>query len=114
MEELVMKIIERRMQELGFGNHYSIYIKHIVLLGNENREIEAYNQFYFLVKPADNVMVQSDFGFFDLSFPNTNEQDYEHQGLIILQNHVAYLNHVHFIQVIPNHLEAAQLKPNAV
>jgi hypothetical protein len=101
MEALIMKIIENRMQELGIGQNYLTKIKHIVLRGNEKMEIEASDQYYFLIKAAENVSIRSDFGFFDLSFPFSNEQDYEHQGTILLQNHVNYLNHVHFIQVIP-------------
>ncbi len=96
-----MKVIENRMQELGFSNQYTVRLKHVVLKANERLEIEADNQFYFLIKDAENVSIHSDFGFFDLSFPFSNEQDYEHQGTILLQNHVSYLNHVHFIQVIP-------------
>jgi len=103
-EEYTLQLIARRMQDLGFGNNYLTETKHLVLQANEELEIEAYNQFYFLVKDVDNVRVRSDFGFFDLSFAFNNQQDYEHQGLITIHNYANTINHVRFIQVIPIHI----------
>ncbi len=103
-EDYTLKYIERRMQDLGFENNYLIETKHIVLQANETLEIEAYNQFYYLVNDVDNVRIRSDFGFFDLSFAFTNGQDYEHQGQITLYNYANSINHIRFIQVIPKHL----------
>jgi hypothetical protein len=103
-EEYTLQLIARRMQDLGFGKNYITETQHLVLQANELLEIEAYNQFYFLVKQVDNVRVRSDFGFFDLSFAFTNKQDYEHQGFIAIQNFSNTINHVLFIQVIPIHI----------
>lgn len=103
-EEYTLKYIARRMRDLGFEDYYITETKHIVLQANEILEIEAYNQFYFLVKETDNVRIRSDIGFFDLSFAFTNRQDYEHQGQITIYNYSNSINHVRFIQVIPKHL----------
>jgi hypothetical protein len=102
-EDYTLEYIRRRMKDLGFGTNYLTETKHLVLQANELLEIEAFNQFYYLVKDVDNVRINSDFGFFDLSFLNTNGQDYEHQGQITIHNYSVSLNHVRFIQVIPTH-----------
>lgn len=102
-EEYTLKYIARRMQDLGFENNYITETKHLVLQANETLEIEAFNQFYYLLQGVDNVRIRSDFGFFDLSFGFTNGQDYEHQGQITLHNYSNTINHVRFIQVIPKH-----------
>jgi hypothetical protein len=102
-EEYTIKYIARRMQDLGFENHYITETKHIVMQADEVLEIEAFNQFYYLLQGVDNVRIRSDFGFFDLSFAFTNGQDYEHQGQISIHNYANSINHVRFIQVIPKH-----------
>lgn len=104
-EEYTLQSIARRMKELGFENNYLTQTKHIVLQAHEKLEVQAFNQFYYLVKDVDNVRIQSDFGFFDLSFSHTNGQDYEHQGQIELHNYSNSINHLRFIQVIPKHNE---------
>ena len=103
-EDYTFQFIARRMQDLGFEKNYITETKHIVMQAGEVLELEAFNQFYYLVKEIDNVRIRSDFGFFDLSFAFTNGQDYEHQGQIILHNYAHTINHIRFIQVIPKHL----------
>lgn len=103
-EDYTLQYIERRMQDLGFEKHYITETNHIVMQANEILEIEAYNQFFYLINEADNVRIRSDFGFFDLSFGFTNRQDYEHQGQITLHNYANSINHIRFIHVIPKHL----------
>lgn len=102
--DLAIAMIDSRMRDMGFkAADYSISFKHCVLQGNESREIEAYNEFYFLEHDPEDVNITSDFGFYDLSYQKTNELKYEHQGLILLQNQSAIINHVRFIQVILTH-----------
>lgn len=101
---LALEYIPRRMQELGYGNEYYIRFRHLVLEPEELLKIEAFNQFYILVDAPENVIVLSDFGLFDLSFNKTNEQQYEHQGFITIQNYSSTINHVRFIQVIPKNM----------
>jgi hypothetical protein len=89
------------MEELGHGKSYYIRFRHFVLQPAEHIDIEAYNEFYILIGEPENVNITSDFGLFDLSFDKTNEQQYEHQGYISVQNYSSSINHIRFIQVIP-------------
>jgi hypothetical protein len=102
-ELLAHHLIPSRMQELGFSKHYLIVLEHLVLKGNERIELSAYNEFYYLVKQAEDLRIVSDFGFYDLGFAHTNGQDYEHQGQIVIHNHSPLPNHVLFLHVIPKH-----------
>jgi hypothetical protein len=100
---LALEYIPRRMKEMGFGTEYYIRFRHYVLQPAEQREIDAYNQLFILVEEAEDVRISSDFGLFDLSEEKTNEQNYEHQGAIMIINEAKHLTHVRFIQVIPKH-----------
>lgn len=92
------------MRDMGYKpSDYSTSFRHCVLQGAEIREIEAYNEFYFLEHDAVDVNIKSDFGFYDLSNPTANELKYEHQGLILLRNLSGAAIHVRFIQVILKH-----------
>jgi hypothetical protein len=102
--DLALSLIESRMRDMGYTpKDYSISFKHYVLQGNERREIEAYNELYFLEHDPEDVSIQSDFGFYDLSFQQANELKYEHQGSISLRNLSGLINHIRFIQVILKH-----------
>ncbi len=100
---LALEYIPRRMKELGYGSDYYIRFRHFVLQASEKLEIDAYNQFYILVEEINDASVQSDFGLFDIAEDKTNEQTYEHQGLIHITNYTNGVNHIRFIQVIPKH-----------
>lgn len=101
---LALEYIPRRMKELGYGTNYYIRFRHLVLQPNEHLDIEAYNQFYIMVDEPDKVNITSEFGIYDLSVDKTNEQLYEHQGFISIQNYSKAVNHIRFIQVIPKHI----------
>jgi hypothetical protein len=98
---LALEYIPRRMEELGYGKRYHIRFRHFVLQPSEQMDLEAYNEFYMLIDEPADIHITSDFGFFDLSFTITNEQQYEHQGFIRIRNYAKSANHVRFIQVIP-------------
>lgn len=100
---LALEYIPRRMKELGYGSDYYIRFRHFVLQANEEIEIDAYNQFFILVEEVNDISVLSDFGIFDIAEDKTNEQTYEHQGLIFIANYSNGINHIRFIQVIPKH-----------
>lgn len=99
---LALEYIPRRMCERGYGSDYLLRFRHLRLDPGEVREVEGYNQFFLLIEPPDDVTVESEFGFFDLSSDAVNEMQYEHQGAIVLTNLSPFSNHVRFIQVIPN------------
>lgn len=99
--DLALALIENRMRDMGYKpDEYSMSFRHYVLQGAEQREIEAYSEFYFLEHDPDDVNIKSDFGLYDLSFHKSNELKYEHQGLIQIQNLSGTVNHLRFIQVI--------------
>ncbi|MBA2611313.1 MAG: hypothetical protein H0U95_05025 [Bacteroidetes bacterium] len=100
---LALEYIPRRMKELGYGTDYYIRFRHFVLQGNEKIEFDAYNQFFILVEEIADMSVQSDFGLFDIAEDKINEQTYEHQGSISINNYASHINHIRFIQVIPKH-----------
>lgn len=102
--ELALALIESRMRDMGYKpEEYSTSFKHCVLQGSEVRELEAYNEFYFLEHDPTDVIIRSDFGFYDLSNPTANELKYEHQGMIVLRNLSGAPIHVRFIQAILKH-----------
>lgn len=102
--DLALSVIESRMRDMEYTpKDYTISFKHCVLQGHERREIEAYNELYFLEHDPEDVAIQSDFGFYDLSFQQANELKYEHQGSIELRNLSGDTNHIRFIQVILKH-----------
>lgn len=98
---LAIEYIPRRMNDLGFGSEYYLRFRHFVLQPAEKIELDAHNQFFILVDEISDVNISSDFGFYDLTDPNTNEQCYEHQGSISITNYAQTTNHIKFIQVIP-------------
>lgn len=101
--EFALAYIPRRMEELGFGNRYYMKPRHLVLQSGEKREIEGYNQYFLLVDTVSEVSINSEFGCYDLMMMETNEQQYEHRGLITINNHSQEIKHLRFIQVIPKH-----------
>lgn len=98
---LAIEYIPRRMKDLGIGADYYLRFRHFVLQPNDLVEIDAYNQFFILVDEVADVSIISDFGVYDLSDANTNEQSYEHQGSITLENYSTKTASIRFIQVIP-------------
>ena len=96
-----LEYIAKRMAELGIAK-YTLRLKHLILQPNQRLEIDAWQEFFFLTQEVCDVQISSDLGAFDLSADNTNEMQYEHQGLIIIQNtSSATTVHVRMMQVIP-------------
>ncbi len=100
---LAIEYIPRRMNDLGIGNNYYLRFRHFVLQPSETLELDGHNQFFLLVDDNSDLSISSDFGFYDITYPNTNEQVYEHQGHITITNYSPTHNHVRFIQIIPKH-----------
>ena len=99
--ELAIEYIPRRMQELGYGNQYTIRFRHYVLQPKERKKIHADSQLFILIEPNDTVSIKSDFGIYDLAALNVNELQYEHQGNIRIRNYAGVTQHLRFIQIIP-------------
>jgi hypothetical protein len=98
---LAIEYIPRRMRDLGFGDNYYIRFKHLIIQPITTIDIEADNQFYILVDEVTDITITSDSGIYDLSDTRVNEQCYEHQGSIAIENQASQFKHVRFIQVIP-------------
>jgi hypothetical protein len=96
--------IPRRMQELGINNNYFLKFRHLVIPPSDNIIIDGYDEYFFLVKAGNNLIVRSEFGVYDLMDIGINEQQYEHQGKIIITNPLNVFKHIKFIQVIPKNL----------
>ncbi|HYD22679.1 MAG TPA: hypothetical protein VEB40_14455 [Flavipsychrobacter sp.] len=99
--ELAIDYIRRRMEELGFGDHYHLRFRHFVMKAKQETEIDGDNQLFILVDPKDSVSIHSVFGIYDVTVDYVNELQYEHQGKIKLKNNSSIIQHVRFIQVIP-------------
>lgn len=98
-------IIPGRLEELGYGKNYlTPKCRHFSLYAGEIRTIDAYNEYFFLIHADIEIAVNSEFGSYNLNDDTINEQQYEHQGKIILTNNSGNLKHIKFIQVIPKHI----------
>jgi hypothetical protein len=100
-DTLGLEYIPKRMCELGYGSRYIIRFRHFVLQPEEERKIDATNQLFLLVEPFDDLRIESVAGLFDMSDDHVNELNYEHRGDIRVTNYSQLINHVRFIQVIP-------------
>ena len=99
--DLALEYIPRRMKELGFDSDYHIRLKHLVLSSLEKRTVEAYRELIIVVEIGANLKVESYTGYVDTGDFNTNEYQYEHQGLVIITNKSGSANTIKYIQVIP-------------
>ena len=99
--ELALEYIPNRMKDLGFAKRYYLRFRHFVIQANGTLDIDAHNQFFFLLDEIPDISILSDMGIYDLSYPYINEQCYEHQGSINIINYGERINHIRFIQVIP-------------
>ena len=97
---LAQDYLRGRMQELGFGDQYYLRLRHFVLRPREKITIHADVHLYLLIHPPFMVRIQSQYGIYDLTVDNVNELQYEHQGIIEVENYASHLQHVQFIQVI--------------
>lgn len=105
--ELALSLIKSRMRDMGYKTgDYTTNFRHLVLQGDEHRDIEAYNEFYFLEHDPCDVNIKSDFGLYDPSFFKTNELKYEHQGYICIHNLSSMPNHIRFIHVALKHKQS--------
>lgn len=103
-EDFAIRYIPDRMQELGHENNYlTPKQRHLSLYAGEVRTIDAYNEYFYLIYADSGLSVSSEFGSYDVSDDRINEQQYEHQGKIVITNKTKSLKHIIFYQVIPKH-----------
>ena len=98
--------IPRWMKELGYGDNYMLKYRHFSLYAGETRTVDAYSEYFFLLDAESEISASSEFGVYDLGDTTINEQQYEHQGKIILCNKAITGKQIKFIQVIPKHISS--------
>lgn len=96
-----LEYIPKRMEELGYGEQYTMRLRDMILEPTTVIHIEAYAQYFLLVEPPDGVRVESDTGIYFSAEQNSNERQYEHQGFIMIENTTNLYQYVRFIQLIP-------------
>ncbi len=101
--EFAIGFIPNRMKELGYGDNYIIRWRHLFVGASETLSIDANNEYYLLINPANGIEVISKAGAFNISDTAINEMQYEHKGKIQIKNNNTASQLVLFIQVIPNH-----------
>jgi hypothetical protein len=89
------------MRELGYGENYSYYIRHLVLQPQEISKISLRSDLLLLLEMNETIVIESEFGFFDMARQQTNELQYEHRGDVRIHNDSVFIQHIRFIQVIP-------------
>ncbi len=99
--DLALTYIQKRTDELCYGNDYTIRVRHFVLQPKETRFVNGYNQFFVLIEPYCDLRIESGAALFDISDDHANEQQYEHRGDISITNQSIFINHARLIQVIP-------------
>ena len=99
--DLALEYIPKRMQELGFNEHYHLRMRHLILQPQAEVSISSYNQLVLLVDEVNDIRVESDTGVYDLTETNVNELTYEHQGAVKITNQSPLISRIRFIQVIP-------------
>lgn len=97
---LAQEYLRGRMMELGFADQYYLRLRHYVLRPKQTITIHADVHVFLLIQPPVMVRVQSEYGIHDLTVDNVNELQYEHQGIIEVENYASQLQHIQFIQVI--------------
>lgn len=98
---LALEYIPRRMKELGYGNNYSMRLRHFVLRPGEKRKLSAHAEIFLLVCSPEYISVKSEYGIYDPLSTAINEQQYEHQGIIRMRNYSSQFQSVQLIQLIP-------------
>jgi len=101
--DFALAYIPRRMQELGINDNYLLKFRHFVIPPADKLIVDAYNEYFLLLQGGNDLIVDSEFGVFNLYDTGINEQQYEHQGKIIITNNSKNLKHIKFIQIIPRH-----------
>ena len=99
--EFAITYIKRRMQELGHGDNYLLKYRHLVIPPAETIEVDADNDFYYLIGHALNASISSATGVYDLADRALNELQHEHQGRITIVNKTKRQIALRFMQAIP-------------
>lgn len=93
----LQELIRERIKQLNLLGYIPVF-HHWVLRPNEKLIMKAGNDIYLLAGETENVRVESDTGLYELFTGKTNEQIYEHSGIINIENLSNLSNLIPFIQ----------------
>lgn len=100
--QIALEYAQRKLKELNVNENYTLDFRHITVQDKETIEIEATNQFYYLVDGfATTFRISSETGVYDLTDTLLSELKHEHTGKINIQNRVTPILHLQFIVVTP-------------
>lgn len=97
----IQEFIKQRVKQLTADKGYQLHFKHLVLQANESMILNAGIDVYLLTDVVDDVRIESDTGLFDWASGQSNEQVYEHRGILYIENLSNQANHIPFIQFTP-------------
>ena len=98
-EEFILRYANQRVKERGFEK-FLMRFHDLALQGEEVKEINAFNEIYFLVHADAGVSIQSDYGEYDYGNSSLSENVHEHGDQIRITNQTSSTKRVRFIQVI--------------
>lgn len=94
--------IPHRMEEMGYEKFITRW-RHLQIDKKASLEIQASNEYYYLISPVKEIKVRSRKGVFDLDDKAIDEMKYEHSGKIEIKNSDNKSQMVLFIVAIPDH-----------
>jgi|SRR5665213_1220020 len=99
--DIALFMIPRDMRDLGFkdDNYIADFVDYCSHAAT-SVELNAENEFYYLIGEPQGVTISSQFGVFDLSDTGINKQQHIHQGKITIRNNTKKVMQVKFLQVI--------------
>jgi hypothetical protein len=98
-EEFIIRYAEQRAKERGYDKFLMRY-HDLVIQGEETKEINAFNEIYFLISADAGISIQSDYGEYDYGNLSLSENVHEHADQIRITNYTSSTKRVQFIQVI--------------
>lgn len=98
-EEFILRYAAQRVKERGFEKFLMRY-HDLAIQGEEVKEINAFNEIYFLVHADTGISIQSDYGGYDYGNSSLSENVHEHSDQIQIINQTSSTKRVRFIQVI--------------
>ena len=98
-EEFAIRYAPGRVRERGFSK-YRLVFQDLNLKVDQQVELAAYNEIWFVLEADMGVTISSDYGEYDYSNNNLSENIHEHADRIIIKNTALEPQKVRFIQVI--------------
>ena len=98
-EEFILRYANQRVKERGFEKFLMRY-HDLALQGEEVKEINAFNEIYFLISADEGISIRSDYGEYDYGHYGLSENVHEHADQIRITNYTSSIKRIRFIQVI--------------